>query len=950
MKNRYTGLSLIETVITMGLVGIVIIPMLLFSATAINKQIASARENITLSHNVGFMLNRLLTELSYATHIEPDSSSTKLKFAYYDPVIEEERFVEYRLQNNYTGQRCLYRNEWNVLGSAVTSQLYLTKDWTEIELTGAPEFLYDILDDRQGRFIGVSASSTIPPAIILSNFNFRDIAEPSRTISLTEFGLSNFPKGTPEEGIAIITGSNVNNGMLISQSYAATPPRVLREQTQLEAFGDSSVDLNTVALNPDNGNMLAIPTPVQNNSTIIMAADNLMYAGYTGILVDKLRDRYYFAEYQGPFNAKLFQWDAKTKSLLTILNNGNHPGDGKNFHLSEKSGRIFFSNGFKVQSWIPNILTTINCCNTQMAQNGNSAFSPKNGYYIYGTYKNTWRGGLRSWSTTSGYSTILLPDPGPVGYMFNNFIANDLTDHVFIAQKFDASLTPVGGPWTVRRYTATGMTTLLDDGYDGTSVLAIDRLSDGVVINSKDSIGGNNLVYHTGALSGGLTTLMYDSPEPFQASVLSNEYNRPTIIYGAEDQVYRWTPGDPSPTLLINQINHTLLKPEVDQHNKRVFLQMFNNNSITTWVWSKTNGATTITSSWQYGIIQDGMNSRTFLIEPTSGAAIFYTKSLAPFHSAWMLWQPNGTLTTLLSNNTSQSHVGGCVDHVKRRVAFSNKKNFYTWSSNDGLQSWYSTASGKDIDRMACNPHNGDVLAVETGVNAFTVWQPPASFTTNTAYASTPYGYVLDPIEMQFKHSLTAIGSTMDLKGNVYTLDNAGYITRFSSEGTDTIKAIATRAYVEKARIYVGVNCGDIALDTDTNTLYIADSCNNRVLRINGNISKMPDGTSPSTTLILDHNNLPATNTITSIAYSPRSRTLLICDSYVNSQQIRIYGWSLVSNSLQYNVSINVSDLKGVDGTGVNDYKIEYDDKNNLLYLLSPTLNRVFLLMFSRYV
>ncbi|MBX2859755.1 MAG: hypothetical protein KTR14_00850 [Vampirovibrio sp.] len=141
-RSRPLGVSLAETVISLGLLGIVLIPSLFVSSAWFNQQLMMMRENMRVVHSASQFMNGFLNELSKAQTILPDSTATEVHFTYYDPVKQERIKRGYRLTDD-SGTRYMERLQYNESASGwLAISPYATEEAESIRLPATAEFKY----------------------------------------------------------------------------------------------------------------------------------------------------------------------------------------------------------------------------------------------------------------------------------------------------------------------------------------------------------------------------------------------------------------------------------------------------------------------------------------------------------------------------------------------------------------------------------------------------------------------------------------------------------------------------------------------------------------------------------------------------------------------------------------------------------------------------------------
>ena len=97
--HRYQGTSLVETLVSLALLGGIMIPMLFVTSANFMAQLASLRENTDAYQSTSYFLNRFIDTLQMAQRVLPDSTSSEIHLAYYDNLLEREIKMGYRIED-----------------------------------------------------------------------------------------------------------------------------------------------------------------------------------------------------------------------------------------------------------------------------------------------------------------------------------------------------------------------------------------------------------------------------------------------------------------------------------------------------------------------------------------------------------------------------------------------------------------------------------------------------------------------------------------------------------------------------------------------------------------------------------------------------------------------------------------------------------------------------------
>jgi hypothetical protein len=123
------------------------------------------------------------------------------------------------------------------------------------------------------------------------------------------------------------------------------------------------------------------------------------------------------------------------------------------------------------------------------------------------------------------------------------------------------------------------------------------------------------------------------------------------------------------------------------------------------------------------------------------------------------------------------------------------------------------------------------------------------------------------------------------------------------------------------------------------------DQSNSKISLLNAQSKRIdiyPDrtasGTAPNPTTL----SLASITNPTGLAINGRTGDYLVVDSTVSSNKITIYVLDSSTGSTKSTFTIDVSTANlSVNETTETNFKIQYDDQNNILYLIAPTIGRV---------
>jgi len=224
-KTGKSGTSLVETLVSMTLLGVILIPMLFLSSAFFLAQLAKSRQNVDVSVNAARFSNQLMEELALTQIILPDSNSTEIHFAYYDQVGEKVVKRGYKLSASGS-YRILEK-----LGFHESSQ-----SWSVLSPYGTVAADQVLLPNTAVfAFCGGSSCAVNPEEAVymrLSGWEFMPRKNPSRKVNF------------PPLDIYLSAGATAGGGMML-----ANVPQEIYAFSKTSSFG-SGADLKLIHLNP----------------------------------------------------------------------------------------------------------------------------------------------------------------------------------------------------------------------------------------------------------------------------------------------------------------------------------------------------------------------------------------------------------------------------------------------------------------------------------------------------------------------------------------------------------------------------------------------------------------------------------------------------------------------------------------------------------------------------
>ncbi|MDX2084490.1 MAG: hypothetical protein SFZ03_03785, partial [Candidatus Melainabacteria bacterium] len=376
----------------------------------------------------------------------------------------------------------------------------------------------------------------------------------------------------------------------------------------------------------------------------------------------------------------------------------------------------------------------------------------------------------------------------------------------------------------------------------------------------------------------------------------------------------------------------------------------------------------------RYGAIGiDTANNRVYWGDTTS----FYT------------WdQANGVFSQILSGSVIPGQYSTYVDANTGRVFFSENKNpgnFYAWHPSTGLQTLVSGRNTPGLAAMAFDTLNGRMFFGENneGGNIY-VWDPTNGLSTVLTGYHKPgvgraiayhagtgilyfgesqsatgnfYAYKTTPSTVNMRralpnglpnqgvtidyHSGAYQALAQDIAGDLYFVDGVSRTVdryRYQS-GTQKYSRIGQSNWSGGA-----TTVGAIAIDQSSSGMALLDVGNKQ---IDVYASRTATGAvTPSSSISLASLTSP-----TGLSMNGRNGDYLVLDAAVQSSTyVRLMVYSSGGTWKQtIPIDVRASNL-GTNETGALEFKIQYDDQANVLYLVSVTSGRVYSIALPQYL
>jgi hypothetical protein len=930
-----SGFSLVETLVGLSLLGVVLIPALFLSSSYFLNQLSRTRQGMEVGHNVSQFLNRFTEELYLANWImnsgSTKSDATHLYFAYYDTTAQREIKAGYQLTasgSNRILERLVYNEntqKWEILSP------YSEIDAQTLLLPSTTVFTY-CLDSE------TTCTTTSSPEkallVRLKNWSFKN-ATNTQALAL------------PDVDVYIAAGASGGDGALLSEA-----PRLMYTINAADALG--AADIKLVSLSPFTGELNGTSIPSSSLTTVftgelpgyysmLVAPDGRLFIDNwgeymtwhpsTGLTTLGLGDgwlnssrvssdgRVYFSEYTS--SGKFWTWD-KSTGLTTLLKNVDHPGDQSTTIAPD--GRVYIgaSKGY-VWTWKPGqaSVTTIFLGATSYAWDAPAqpdAFliSPIDGRVYF-----------RAQDTASPYKYSIFTWLPSAGVTTASVIMGNLADNF--------------------QYTA----------------MAVNPATGGLYFG--DGKTGNSRLYYWNP-STGTTTLVNTGANSYSVGMYGLAVAPDGRVYfgeaygnGSNPKLWTWKPGTTFTLLFSSGADHIAV---LGENNGNFF---FADQNKLYWGNISTPGVNTVimtgTNPGHEDLVDNIWGAKNpFLIR--DDGRIFFTDARSGSSSMWTWKSDTGLSTLYTSAGGHPGHAGSMVLDDNGRFYFtgrseslggstSNAEPMFTWHETTGL----STIMGPNKDvfgtygTMAAIPGSpgGVYFQAQGGMSyGYPVWRWVPGLSSSQISGSAVGAPNSNNI------TLTMAGgsyqaSAQDSSGYIYYLDS-------TNKTIDAYKSATTNGKTSYTRVS-SFGWGSwttsptaIAVDESSTGIALLDSANKRI-DIYPNRLANGSSSAPTSFSVSSKAALP-----TGLAISNRTGNYLVLDSTVKGTNpnkyvtLYIFAGSNKAFLRSYDIVVGTGGLSPDDASAENNFKIALDNRRNILYLISPSLGKIFALSMPEYL
>ncbi|MGE0201462.1 MAG: hypothetical protein AB7P76_10895 [Candidatus Melainabacteria bacterium] len=948
MDRRTRGISMVETLVSLSLVAVVLIPLLFVSSSFFLNNLTGMRSGVDVFHSATQLLNQMIFELQHTRRVLPGSSPTELRFVFHDEVTGNDYARGYRLVTAGSEQyleRLNYNEStetWQTAGSP-----YGAVAADAIHVPGSVVFRY-CLDATCSGATALGSGYEKSVLVKLAGWVFSD-TEGSGTFTLPSD--INAYIGTGIQDGAVILGDSI---------------REIYSFNLDSGFGFSTT-ATRVSPNFSGDNFYHIPVAAGGGGTpgltTVFPADQ-NYLGYGSTTVDDTGR----VTFNGWGNA--YTWASGTG--LSTIKTGLEGEDST--YVDPVSGRIFvMDDGAAAVTWtaaagLSTIISGLSFDNPQ------AAVDPSDGRFYFGENAGANASRFFTWKFDTGLSTIVsgvtCPGCNDSGFWWNAATVAAVPGRVYFA-----------APASHQMFTwsqGTGLSTIVSASIlGGVSYVAsgggmlVDNASARLIFGSNRADSPNYVF--TWAPGQGLSTIFNSSPSAYNVT-----FSAPVF---SGDQTYRYShssateSGKPRFFFLIGNSNIASWHPDTglsylwDMGNQAVQKgpiiaaqdgRVFFGSTDRMMTWQSSAGLSTIITGLSepgnMAIDVDPSSSRVFFGENTSGARKMFT------------WHASTGVSTIFSGTNRTG--GEWLDYnpTDGLIYFGNdgssnaNSGFYAWGPTTGLSTILMAKYPGKRSTYVNEAQGGVYFGHADFTGHFYYYNPGVSGSSATlsAGAVTSMGsltHLTGGFDSDSTYSNYTV-SAQDVDGEFYFVDGtANKLDRYTWDAVDSRYELTTQ-------VSLGTWAGNvraIAIDQADNgiALLVYDGASEKkIYHYNNRRSASPTLTTHNLATAL----ATAPGKPTGLTVNGRTGDYLLIDATRNGGDPNYYSEVLVLSKADWGTAGAItttetfklktkdSNFVSSDVSGETNFKIFYDDERNILYMLAPVSKRMFAMTLPKYL
>jgi type II secretory pathway pseudopilin PulG len=898
-----SGFSLAETLISLGVLG-ALIPMLFFSYANFTGMLVSQREKLLVVHAGSQFLNRMAIELSQTKSILPTSDATNLYFTYYDPIRDEVIKRGYRLTSNGTGRRQLIQLLYNETTQTWTqTSAYSQSQSSDLSLPSTVEFDY-CLDTN----CNVTPASAL--SVRLTGWEFYKTASNGMYYRLT----------LPELNFYLASG--VTGDMMFSET-----PRELFAFTRANGFGSGSgVDLALMMMSPNGTELMTPDLTAPSSGSVSTILSSRPFPGANSLTVDATTGRIFFGECGGSSD-NYYTWSGGT--LTTLVTGRNCPGGNSSAYDAGRS-RIFYgeqANSGNFYTWSGGTLTTL-ISGVPRPGVDSVGVNTTTGRVFFGTDQSGVNSSLYTW--TAGAASVVITGRSPGK---GSLVVDSQRNRAFFGVGNSAGAPPYNGAFYLwENGTLTSIGQNLQDA--GTYSTALVKRTGRVFFGDGT---GNRAFYTWDPNTNTTTTILSGRWYPGLHSVGVYEPDE-RVYFGDHQNFYTWSPATGLSTIVSGDNYPGYYSTKVDPNTGRVFFGSQGSTGYLTW--HSSTGLSTITSTSSAGVASSA-------IEPSTGRVVFGCPTSSCSQFSWL----SGSLQTLVSSVNNPGAASTLYDPSTQSFYFGSSNTLYRWSSSNSLSTVISGLSSPGFNSLGVDPSTGRLFFGENASSGGLRYYNPSTSPAINIQRANPFGSrLMQTMSMEYYNN-TYRAAAMDPTGDLYLLNDTGdtvdhYHYSVTQQRYQRVGRMGWSGLANNPRALAVDQAGDgiaILAQNPGSGNWVIQKYSNR--NLNGTASA-------PTELTLTGLTTPDLLSPTGLAVNGRTGDFLVLDSsLVNGTSVRLLGIDGTSGALEYTILINVG-ASNLSTTAVaeTNFKIAYNDQDNLLYLIAPNVGTVYGISLSQYL
>lgn len=917
------GVSLVETLVVLSLLGIIMIPILFTSSAYFTGQLSRTRASLAVAHNASQFINRFMTEAYYATRVLPGSTTSEIHLAYDDPVSQTEKKVGYRLTasgSNKVLTRLQYNTSsglWNLSRSPYAS---ISENEILLPSTAAFKYCADALTPN----CTVAAAPEQALLVRLEDWEFLK-SDGSQRLTLP-----------PSLDLDLYLGAGITGA---SPVLLSDKPSVLYTIDGPSSYNsDSSIALTHISR---SGQMLRNAYAPSGGGGLSIILSTGVYPGYQNTVVG-LDGRVFFAEQTSA--GKVYTWKENTGlSLIHTTASGDLPGFQHGIAVTDDS-RVFWGDEHRIHTWkVDTGLSMLYHTPSNSGLGKEGVYVNSSGRMYAGQASSDYDSDFITWDVTTGL-TVIVTDGNRVGSN-GSAVVSPLDGSVYFGERCRTApgcTTAATDYETIRYWKAPNIFSTISATVNSPGDnKAIAVASDGRLYFAEDYNGPGNGNIWTWVPGGGAPTALLGSTvgKPGERATAIGPDDR--VYFGGNStmKVFTYKPGVGLSTIGASTFGAPgYYSMHVGPDGRLYFGTNSGSGSFYTW---KDNG----TGAGMLSMLVTGAGSVGYqnAVATSPDGRVFFGQENAS--GSVRTWTESSGLSVLVGPLANPGTLS-MVTTLDGRVFFGQNSAtpgaLWTWKEGVGLSTIVTGATNPGYDSLAVAVDGRIFFGEYKNSSAkFYTWKDGGG--SGTVFMSSPNGApVKNNITLSLSGSPNYSASAVDEDNSLFLLDTTAKTLDYYTLSSSTYSKVSGFTWSTWA-----TTVGAFALGFGTDVALL-DSGNKQIdVYANRTANGIP--AAPTSYSISSYASLSSNPT--GLARSKRTGNYLVLDSTLragNTVNLVIYNSSGV---YQRYIPI-VVDATNLPSTAVaeTNFKILLNDQNNVLYLLVPSHNKGYALSMPEYL